>query len=355
MSVQIENAIKRYDQFAAVDGISLDIADGEFFVVLGPSGCGKSTLLRLIAGLDTLDAGQITLDGQQVSGPNHHTPAEDRQVGFVFQSYALWPHMNVRDNVAFPIETAGERRASARRQADTHLSTVSLAPYADRLPAALSGGQRQRVALARCLASRARTVLMDEPLANLDPHLRHRMEEELAQFHAKSGVTTVYITHDQREAMALATRIAVMDAGRFQQVGTPIDIHDRPATEQVARFIGRSAIVPADVHDGMAWIAGQQVPLPDQRGLNGAHRIVLRPADVVLGDAATGNGGTPAQITQAFYRGGQFEALAALDGVAEPLPVTHPRPLRVGETVPITLCRGWALAEAAAKSARRAA
>jgi len=191
MSVEIKAAQRRFGTHSAVDGVSARLEDGEFFVVLGSSGCGKSTLLRLVAGLEPLDGGRISLDDRLVSGPGVHVPPEARATGVVFQSYALWPHMTVRDNVAFPAEAQGAGRAAARQAADRHLDTVALRPLAGRLPAELSGGQCQRVALARCLAGGARTILMDEPLANLDPHLRDRMEHEIAAFHREAGVTTL--------------------------------------------------------------------------------------------------------------------------------------------------------------------
>ena len=204
MGISLDGVEKNFAGNPAVDGVTVDIPSGEFFAVLGPSGCGKSTLLRLIAGLEALDQGTIALNGETVSGPNRHVPAEDREVGFVFQSYALWPHMSVLDNVAFPIESRGVPRSTAQQDAGTHVATVKLDGLQDRKPGQLSGGQQQRVALARCLAGGASTILMDEPLANLDPHLRADMEGELRRFHTRAGATTLYITHDQREAMALA-------------------------------------------------------------------------------------------------------------------------------------------------------
>ncbi|GGE53439.1 ABC transporter [Primorskyibacter flagellatus] len=315
--------------------ITARIADGEFFVILGPSGCGKSTLLRLIAGLDRVDSGRIEIGGVEMSAPARHVPPEDRSVGLIFQSYALWPHMNVRDNVAFPAEARGASRSEARAIADQSLSLVDLAPLATRPPAELSGGQRQRVALARCLASGARTVLMDEPLANLDPHLRDRMEGEIARFHKQSGATTLYITHDQREAMSLADRIAVMWDGAFLQTGTPQEIHDRPATEQVAQFIGRAAVVTGHVAGGEADIGPFRLPLPDAP--DGPARIVLRPGNIRLGD------GVPARIDSATYRGGVWEASAHVAGLDDPLPVSAPNPLRDGDRIALSLTGGWPL------------
>ncbi|MBY6114789.1 ABC transporter ATP-binding protein [Mameliella alba] len=334
MSVDLDHVSKGFDGHPVVQDISARLKDEEFFVVLGPSGCGKSTLLRLIAGLEQVDSGEIALDGARVSAPALHVPPEKRSVGVVFQSYALWPHMTVRQNVAFPAEGGTASRAEVQRIADRSLETVDLMRFADRTPAALSGGQRQRVALARCLAGGARTVLMDEPLANLDPHLRGRMETEIHGFHRKAGVTTLYITHDQREAMALADRIAVMWQGRFLQVASPQDIHDRPAVEEVARFIGRAAVLDAQVTNGIATIGPLSAPVaaPD-----GPARVVLRPGNVVLGP------GTPARLESVFYRGGLWEAQARVEGLPEPLPLASTQVLRDGETVSLSLTGAWVL------------
>ncbi|MBY4893516.1 ABC transporter ATP-binding protein [Rhodobacteraceae bacterium N5(2021)] len=357
MTLQIDGLTKRFGGQAVVDGLSIDIAEAEFFAIVGASGCGKSTLLRLIAGLETADAGSIRLHGEPVSGPGLHVPPEGRGFGVVFQSYALWPHLDVRGNVAFPIETAGASRNDAARAADRHLATVALQPFATRRPAELSGGQRQRVALARCLAQGARTILMDEPLANLDPHLRGAMERELLAFHAASGATTLYITHDQREAMAVADRMAVMSAGRFLQVGTPQEIYERPASEEIARFIGQGVVLPVEIAQGTALIAGQRVFL---RVLNGAETgprsAMLRPSDITATDPGA-EGAVAGRTLSVLYRGGLWEALVAVEGLAEPLPVHLNRPARAGEAIGLRLTGGWLLPEAAmaAKAPRRAA
>ena len=272
--ISLHNVTKRFGRTTAVDGVSQDIAPGEFFVVLGPSGCGKSTLLRLIAGLEPIDGGRIALDGTAVADGRFHAAPEARSVAVVFQSYALWPHMSVARNVAFPAESARLSRDAVRRVVDDALAAVSLSDLAERKPAALSGGQQQRVALARCLASQVRTVLMDEPLANLDPHLRSTMETELARVHRASGATTLYITHDQREAMALADRIAVMEAGRFLQVADPVDLYERPDSEAVARFIGRASILDGNVRQVQGVRASVEVgPLTASRQTAGKGRV----------------------------------------------------------------------------------
>ena len=341
MSVLLSNVHKRFGADRAVAGVDADIETGEFFCVLGASGCGKSTLLRLIAGLEAADEGEIRLGGETVSAPDRHVPPEDRKCGFVFQSYALWPHLSVLDNVAFPGEARGLPKAEARRQAAAHLETVSLAGFADRKPAALSGGQRQRVALARCLAGGATTILMDEPLANLDPHLRAAMEEELTRFHRASGVTSIYITHDQREAMAVADRVAVMRKGRFLQVDTPRAIYERPANQAVARFIGRGTLVPVAVEGGRVTLNGHAVEAEAAGALaDGPATAFVRPEHVAL----VAEGGMEGRIGSALYRGGHWEATVLAPGVEPPVQVTSAVPLAAGEPVRIRFERAWVLA-----------
>lgn len=336
MGIFVEALRKTFGQHVALDDISFEVPENAFFCVVGPSGCGKSTLLRAIAGLETPDQGRIVLDGQTVFDAATHLPPEARQVGVVFQSYALWPHLTVARNVSFPYEAKGMARAEAAGLASEHLATVALSDYADRRPDALSGGQRQRVALARCLAGNTRTILMDEPLANLDPHLRHAMETELRAFHDRSGVTTLFITHDQREAMAMSDLMAVMDAGRFLQVGTPQDIYDRPANAQVARFIGRGALIAADVAQGVGRILGQDVPVAG--GGAGRRTVFVRPEQVVPEGA-----GISLRIESVSYRGGHWEAVGMAPDETTRLMLDLPHPVRVGDTLGVRLTGGWVL------------
>ena len=336
MSIHVDALSKSFDATPAVDGISLDVPENAFFCVVGPSGCGKSTLLRLIAGLETPDYGQITLGGVPVAGPGIFVPPENRQVGVVFQSYALWPHLTVQQNVAFPYEAKGLARAQARQRAQQHLQMVALSEMADRRPEALSGGQRQRVALARCLAGNARTILMDEPLANLDPHLRGAMEAELRAFHDRSSVTTFYITHDQREAMALSDLMAVMDQGKILQVGTPQEIYERPATAMVAGFIGQGSLIAAKVSGGRALICGQDVAVA---GAGAGDRVVLvRPENLVVSPS-----GWPARVTAVHYRGGYWEVAAQGAELPKPVLLSLKHPVRVGETLRLSVTGGWVL------------
>ncbi len=333
MSIELHGLTKRFGGRAAVDGVGLDIPDGAFCVVLGPSGCGKSTLLRLIAGLERADAGRVRLGGRDVTG----LPPEDRGTAVVFQSYALWPHMDVAGNVGFPMRVAGLRGAALDRATRAHLDTVSLGDMADRRPADLSGGQRQRVALARCLASGARTVLMDEPLANLDPHLRHRMEGELAAFHRTSGATTLYITHDQREAMALADIVVVMQAGRFLQVGQPDEVHDRPACADVARFVGRGVVLDGVRRDGTLHVGPFRVR---SGGPDGPVQVLIRPGDLRLGPGT--EGGVTGRVVAATYRGGSHEVRLRA-GAVEVEAVSRVR-VRPGDTLGLTMGGAWVLA-----------
>lgn len=338
MSIVVNNLTKTFDGQPAVRDVSFEVPQNALFCVVGPSGCGKTTLLRLIAGLDTPDSGSIALDGVPMVRTDTIVPAEERQVGVVFQSYALWPHLSVEQNVAFPYEAQGLTTAEALKRAGEHLHTVSLQTLAKRRPEALSGGQRQRVALARCIAGNARTILMDEPLANLDPHLRSAMEAELRGFHDRSGVTTFYITHDQREAMALADIMAVMDKGRILQIGTPQDIYDRPNGEKVARFVGRGTLIDAQVANGHARICGQEVPVDG--GADGPQTVFIRP-----GHIATGSDGWPVKVTSAHYRGGFWEVAAHGDGIDAAILLDLPAPARPGDRLTITFTGGWVLPE----------
>lgn len=243
----IRNLTKSFGAFHALKDVSVEVKSGEFLAVLGPSGCGKTTLLRMIAGFENVSQGEIAIADKIVSSPGKEVPPNERRIGIVFQNYALWPHMTVAENIAYPLKVAKIETAERKRRVQEAIELVNLDNLADRAPANLSGGQRQRVALARCLVAEPKLVLFDEPLANLDVHLRASMEDEFAAFHKRTGTTIVYITHDQAEAMALADRIAVMDHGRLMQLGTPQDIYHRPENEMVASFISQGMVMPVTV------------------------------------------------------------------------------------------------------------
>ncbi|MEV6280370.1 ABC transporter ATP-binding protein [Nocardia sp. NPDC051832] len=232
--LQIDAIAKTYGADHAVREVSLDIADGEFMVLLGPSGCGKSTLLRMIAGLEEPTSGRILLDGTDITD----TAPQQRDLAMVFQSYALYPHLTVAKNIGFPLRARRQPRARIAERVTEVAKTLELSALLDRRPAALSGGQRQRVALARAMVRDPGAFLMDEPLSNLDAKLRSATRAELIALHRRLGATFLYVTHDQVEAMTMATRIALLDAGRIEQVGTPEELYDRPRTAFVAGFLG---------------------------------------------------------------------------------------------------------------------
>ena len=233
-SLQISNIDKHYQTFHALKGISLDIEDGEFVVMVGPSGCGKSTLLRSIAGLETVDSGAITIKGRDVT----HLEPSDRGVAMVFQNYALYPHMTVGQNMGFNLQIAGRPKAEIAAAVDRAAKILRITDHLDKLPKALSGGQKQRVAIGRAITRSPDVFLFDEPLSNLDAALRTQMRVELGRLHAELGTTMIYVTHDQVEAMTMADRIVVMRDGIIEQVGSPLDLYNRPANQFVAGFLG---------------------------------------------------------------------------------------------------------------------
>ena len=243
VSLQCRNVRLSYGATEVLKGISLDIEPGEFFALLGPSGSGKSTLLRLMAGFNRHQHGQVLIDGQDVSP----LPPWQRNIGMVFQNYALWPHMTVWDNVAFGLVERRASKANIQRQVGEALELVGLAGYAQRRPNQLSGGQQQRVALARTIVIEPRVLLLDEPLSNLDKTLRVQMRQELLAMQRRLGLTTVFVTHDQEEAMSTADRMAVLDQGVVQQVGTPATLYDHPVNTFVAGFVGTMNLLPARV------------------------------------------------------------------------------------------------------------
>jgi ABC-type Fe3+/spermidine/putrescine transport system ATPase subunit len=256
----------------AVDRVSFGLRNGEFLTLLGPSGCGKTTTLRAIAGFETIDSGRIVIDGRTVSDPAQsiHIPPEKRSFGMVFQSYAVWPHMTVAENVAYGLHNMHLSRGDAKERVTRVLAMVGLEGQVDRPATMLSGGQQQRVALARAIVYEPKVLLFDEPLSNLDAKLRERMRLELRRLQADLGITSVYVTHDQEEAMVVSDRVIVMDKGRIQQIGTPQEIYDKPVNRFVAEFIGSANIFPARVRevDGArrrvvveATVGGTAIPL----------------------------------------------------------------------------------------------
>jgi len=243
VAIDIRNIALAFGKTEVLKDINLRIEPGEFFALLGPSGSGKSTLLRLIAGFNQHQKGELFIDGKDVTG----TPAWKRNVGMVFQNYALWPHMTVKQNVAFGLESRKLPRSVIEEKVQKALELVEMAQYADRRPGQLSGGQQQRVAIARTLAIEPQVLLLDEPLSNLDAKLRVQTRQELVRLQRRLGITTVFVTHDQEEAMTTCHRIAVMDQGIIQQVGTPIELFDHPVNRFVAQFVGSVNLISGDL------------------------------------------------------------------------------------------------------------
>ncbi len=293
--IELKNLCKRWGAFVGVDKFNLTIADQEFLVLLGPSGCGKTTTMRMIAGLESVSEGDIVVDGQRV---NDLAP-KDRDVAMVFQSYGLYPNMTVRENIRFPLKVRKVPVSEHAQRVDRAAAMVELEPFMDRKPAALSGGQRQRVALARAIVREPNVFLMDEPLSNLDAKLRVSTRAQIKNLQHELRVTTIYVTHDQIEAMTLADRVVVMNKGQIQQVGTPTDIYDKPANTFVASFIGSPAmnLVPGTLRNGQ--FAAPGLTIDGLKGEDGPVTLGFRAEDMRLSNEA-------AQLQAAVY---SFELL----------------------------------------------
>jgi iron(III) transport system ATP-binding protein len=272
-----------YGATAVLDAISLDVARAEFFAFLGPSGSGKTTLLRLIAGFGRPSAGRIRIGERDVT----ELAPWSRNVGMVFQSYALWPHMTVAKNVAFGLERRKLPRQKIAQKVAAALDLVGLSAYAERRPAQLSGGQQQRVALARTLVIEPEVLLLDEPLSNLDARLRVEMRSEIKALQRKLGITTIYVTHDQEEANAVADRIAVLDQGKIQQIGTPVELYDRPATRFVAGFLGAANLIDGRIEPDGRFVA-DGLALDNIGGAAGPASLAVRPQDIAVTPAGQG-------------------------------------------------------------------
>jgi spermidine/putrescine ABC transporter ATP-binding subunit len=302
-TVAVTDAVKKYDAVAALDGITMTFRDGEFFGLLGPSGSGKTTLLRAIAGFVTLDRGHVLIDGLDVGG----VPVHARNIGMMFQNYALFPHMSVAENVAFGLEVRGRPREEVAQRVKEALAMVRLGGLEQRKPKQLSGGQQQRVALARALVTRPKVLLLDEPLGALDKHLRQEMQVELRRIQRQVGITTIFVTHDQEEALTLSDRIAILSEGRLVQVGPPAEVYERPATRFAAEFLGEANLFSGRAEAGALRTAAglaivSAVPLGSGEAL-----IAVRPEKIQLADltarVADGANRIEGRILRSIYSG----------------------------------------------------
>jgi multiple sugar transport system ATP-binding protein len=323
--VQLKGLKKSFGTNLIVKGVDLDVQRGEFLVMVGPSGCGKSTLLRLIAGLETADAGDIIFDGKRVN----ELPPRDRDVGMVFQSYALYPHMTVRENLAFGLTLRGMPAAEIEARVKEAATMLELTSLLARRPKELSGGQRQRVAMGRAICRRPKLFLFDEPLSNLDTALRVQMRGELATLHRRLGTTMIYVTHDQVEAMTLATRVAVFNGGVLQQLGPPLHLYNKPANRFVATFLGSPAMnVFSARREGAALKGpGFELPAPAELSDSGELLVGLRPQDLQV--AAEG----PLRGTVTSVERLGFDGYAYLSSEAGPLAARFEGDIEVGANV----------------------
>ncbi len=350
-AVELDSLTKRYSDVAAVDDLTATIAHGSLVCLLGPSGCGKTTTLRLIAGFVDPDGGTIRVGGRVVSEPGSSLPPERRNMSMIFQSYALWPHMTIAENVGYGLRIRKLPRAERERRVAAILDVTRLGELARRYPHELSGGQQQRAALARALVVAPETLLLDEPLSNLDANLREEMRFEIRRLHDAFKYTTVYVTHDQAEAMTTADTIMVMNRGKVEQTGSPEDIYERPVSEFVARFIGGTNILRGrSLGDGLVDCGTVVLRCGDgEAAPSGETAVSVRPHDIALKplNGATEPGEAEARIERQTYLGGHRDYLVALaDGqslrVVAPLSVDMPVGDRVRLYFPPERCRALA-------------
>ena len=281
-NVTIRNVTKAFGSNVVLKDFTETFGDGEFVTLLGPSGCGKTTMLRIIAGFEKPTEGEVYINDQLVSGGKTFVPPEKRNIGMVFQSYAVWPHMNVFDNVAYPLTIKKTPRQTIKENVGRVLSIVHLSQYADRLPSQLSGGQQQRVALARALVAEPELLLLDEPLSNLDAKLRESMRFEIKEIQSSLGITVIYVTHDQTEAMAMSDRIILINQGSVQQVASPAEIYNHPANPFVADFLGKVDFAKGRADAGRIALSGTDQSIPYDGDKRGAVTVAVRPERITL-------------------------------------------------------------------------
>lgn len=348
MGIRVEGLVKQFGAARVVDGVSFEVKPGELLALLGPSGGGKSTVLRMIAGLETADAGEVWLDGERVD----HLHARERRVGFVFQHYALFRHMNVAENIAFGLSVNGVSRAEQNERVAQLLEVMGLRGLGERMPGQLSGGQRQRVALARALAPRPRLLLLDEPFGAIDAKVREELRRWLRKLHDGVHTTSIFVTHDQEEAFAIADRVLIISEGKLQQAGSPVEILDQPATEFVARFVGDVNVLDGVVRGGRVQV-GRLSATVDALPAEGAKvHMVVRSYDLKFWRDDQG----PATVRRVTTLGDRVRVEAWLDDVGAPIFAQFPRRSSLLQgvepgariAVEVTQARAWPVQEGVA-------
>ena len=339
VAIKVEDVALEFGSFAALRGVNLEIRPGELIALLGPSGSGKTTLLRVIAGLQSPDRGKVLFDGVDAT----NLTVQDRRVGFVFQNYALFKHMNVADNIGYGLRVRPRRTrpslAAIKARIEELLQFVQLSGLGARYPAQLSGGQRQRVALARALAIEPRVLLLDEPFGALDARVRKELRRWLREIHKQTGLTTVFVTHDQDEAMDLADRVVVLNEGRIEQVGTPEDLYDRPASPFVISFVGEAIALPVSIKEGQVTFGGRELHVDAQGVRGGEAKVYFRPADIAV--VRNGHGELEGRVEAVRRTPSGVRATIAIDGYDQVLEIDAPTDSGAtpGTRIPLTLSK----------------